>query len=97
MTEQECYRIFASRYASTERRPDDQWTQLADAIVAKAVEDYRKALKGKGHHKKPAAAIVAECERFFRSQWFTTLSPLDGEVVIQKISTSCEKDRRMHK
>lgn len=69
--------------------PYDQWQQLADAIVEKAVNDYISALAGNGLGGKPAATIKAECERFFRSEWFTTLSPLDGETVIQKLSTTC--------
>ena len=68
---------------------NDQWRQLADAIVEKAVNDYIRSLVGRGVGDKSAASVKAECERFFRSNWFTTLSPLDGEMVIQKLSTGC--------
>lgn len=92
MTLKEVYRLCSpggEQYAS----PYDQWQQLADAIVEKAVNDYIRALAGKGYKNKPAAVTKAECERFFRSDWFTTLSPLDGETVIQKLSTSCVQNK----
>lgn len=69
--------------------PHDQWQQLSEAIVEKAVTDYCNALNGRGYRNRSAAAVKAECERFFRSKWFTTLSPLDGETVIKRLSTSC--------
>lgn len=69
--------------------PYDQWQQFADAIVEKAVNDYIRALAGKGYKNRPAAVVKADCERFFRSEWFTTLSSLDGETVIHRLSTGC--------
>ena len=88
MTLKEVYRLCSPggiQYAY----PRDQWQQLADAIVEKAVNDYVRALAGNGYRNKSAAVAKAECERFFRSDWFTTLSPLDGETIIQKLSTVC--------
>lgn len=55
--------------------------RLANAIILQAVKDYRKALKGPSLN----AAVIAECERFFRSDWFRMLTKVDGEYLITNI------------
>lgn len=89
MTHDEVYQLCMVGKAHPEVSPKDQWQQLADAVIEKAVEDYCNALAGMGYCNKPASVVKAECERFFRSKWFTTLSPLDGETVIHRLSTGC--------
>lgn len=89
MTLKEVYRICIPGGICREPSPQDQWQQLADSIVEKAVNDYCNALAGRGYQNKPASAVKTECERFFRSKWFTTLSHLDGEMIIQRLSTGC--------
>lgn len=49
---------------------------LANAIILQAVKDYR-------HTYSPQ--IRAEIKRFFRSDWFRALTPLDGEKIITKL------------
>ena len=49
---------------------------LANAIILQAVKDYR-------HTYSPQCR--AEIKRFFRSEWFRALTPLDGEKIIEKI------------
>ena len=88
MTLKEVYRL-CGPVGTTCPYPHDQWQQLSEAIVEKAVIDYCNALAGRGYRNRSASAVKAECERFFRSKWFTTLSPLDGETVIQRLSTGC--------
>ena len=34
---------------------------------------------------KDAESVRTNCERFFRSGWFQTLTSLDGEVLIEKL------------
>ena len=62
-------------------------TTSANAIVLQAVKDYRDALKRL--KKKPgnqaAMSDAMECERFFRSGWYKTLTSVDGEYLIQKL------------
>ncbi len=58
---------------------------LANAIIVKAADDYRKALRGEGYGNYSAGQVIAECERFFRSTWMTMLTKLDGEVLIEKL------------
>ena len=49
---------------------------LANAIILQAVKDYR-------HTYSPQCR--AEIKRFFRSEWFRALTPLDGEKIIAKL------------
>ena len=58
---------------------------LTNAIVLQAVKDYRKALKGLSLNGKSSAAVVADCERFFRSDWYRQLTNVDGEYLIANI------------
>lgn len=65
----------------------DPYENLANAIVLQAVKDYRDALKRL--KKKPgnqaAMSDAMECERFFHSGWYKTLTSVDGEYLIQKL------------
>jgi hypothetical protein len=58
---------------------------LANGIIIQAVTDYRKALRGFSSNSKSSSAIAAECERFFRSEWFSVLTNVDGEYLIINI------------
>ena len=49
---------------------------LANAIILQAVKDYRHAY---------SPLTRAEIKRFFRSEWFRALTPLDGEKIITKL------------
>jgi IS1 family transposase len=55
------------------------YQNLANAIVLKAVEDYRFALR---HHN---ARTIRDCEDFFRSEWFMFLCDINGEHLIKTI------------
>ena len=63
------------------------YTNLANAIILAAAKDHRRALRRlkKFPHDKEARYIKQDCERFFRSSWFQTLTSLDGEVLIEKL------------
>ena len=58
---------------------------LSNAIILQAVKDYCTALDGSGIGKRPPGSVIAEVERFFRSEWFDILTNVDGEVLIEKI------------
>ena len=49
---------------------------LANAIILQAVKDFR-------HTYSPQTR--AKIKRFFRSEWFRALTPLDGEKIIAKL------------
>ena len=58
---------------------------LANAIILQAVKDYRKALKGLSLNGESSTAVIADCERFFRSEWYRQLTNVDGEYLIATI------------
>ncbi len=64
------------------------YENLANEIILRAVEDYRDALKRLASfpHDHDSKHTKAEVERFFRSGWFSTLTTLDPEVLIQKLN-----------
>ncbi len=68
------------------------YEDLANAIILQAVKDYRMALKSlKANSRNRAAqADKAEIERFFRSQWYSTLTDVNGEMLI--LSLKMEAD-----
>lgn len=57
----------------------DGYKELANAIILQAVKDYRKALK---HDER---GCKREIERFFRSEYFTVLTNISGEMLIRKL------------
>lgn len=64
----------------------EPYHDLADAIVASAVEDYRKALKTYQRTRSyEVYAMIRRLERFFRSQWCDELlrERLSGEDVMR--------------
>ena len=58
------------------------YTEIANAIVLRAVDDYRNALKGIGIAEKTPEYVIGECEHFFRSRWYRILTKVDGEYLI---------------
>lgn len=60
---------------------------LACAIILQAVKDYRAARKKLKHHpkNKDAKLMVEDLERFFCSDWYASLTSIDGEVLLTKL------------
>jgi len=54
----------------------DPYENLANAIILRAVEDYRLTDNEKE---------LEEIERFFHSDWFATLTRLDPDLLIKKL------------
>jgi hypothetical protein len=66
----------------------DNYENLANAIILRAVRDYRKALKKLAKFPDDIIAMSRkqEVERFFRSRWFKVLTSLDPEMLIRKLN-----------
>ena len=66
---------------------NDPYENLANAIVVQAATDYRKALRDLNTNPNytPAQYTVFEVERFFRSDWYKTLTSVSGELMIKKL------------
>ena len=60
---------------------------LANAIILQAVKDYRTARKKQKFRPKnqEVKLMAIDCERFFRSNWFATLTSIDGAVLLKKL------------
>ena len=62
--------------------------ELANAIVLQACKDYRSAyiryLRRYGLPDRTDPQL-AELERFFRSDWYKTLTSVDGEYLMKRI------------
>ena len=66
---------------------DDPYERLANAIVLQAADDYRKTLKTvkRNPHNRGAIDEALEIEKFFRSDWYSTLTNVDGVFLIRKL------------
>lgn len=66
---------------------EDPCEALANGIVLQAVNDYRMALKKliRNPRNQEAMQEAMEIERFFRSGWYSTLSDVDGEFLIERL------------
>ena len=58
---------------------EQAYTNLANAIITKAVQDYKFALRCDLPKTKK------DCESFFCSDWFEVLTNLDGKTIMRKI------------
>lgn len=65
----------------------DPYESLANAIILLAVKDYRLASKKLKYYpkNKDAKLMIEDLERFFRSDWFTALTTIDGELLLRKL------------
>lgn len=67
----------------------DAYERLANAIILQAVKDYRRTLKrlSKRPHDSDIKKEKVDLEQFFRSDWFSTLTSLDPELLIEKLTS----------
>ena len=66
---------------------DENYKELAVAIVLQAVNDYRKALKVLKYSpwNREARSTKREVEQFFRSGWYTSLTSINPRLVMDEI------------
>ena len=70
----------------------DQFEGLANAIIIQAAVDYRLALKQLRQNPEfqPAVSMKYEVERFFRSEWFSLLTRINGSELLARLITEVE-------
>ena len=68
------------------------YENLANAVIEQAVKDYRRvrAKLAKEAEDVMALKMRRETERFFRSEWFSQLTTLDGELLLAKLEEESE-------
>ena len=66
---------------------ENPYEKLANEIVLQAVSDYRAALKKvkKNPNNRDVIDEALQIEKFFRSEWYQTLTSLDGEYLIERL------------
>lgn len=71
---------------------DHGWQCLAEAIVRQACADYDAALRMRARHPDQPRwhAICASQVRFFRSEWFSLLTPIDGTALERSVRLYAE-------
>ena len=63
------------------------WEDLANGIIEQAADDYKKALKRiKKSKQLKAAQEIHSLNRWFRSEWFSMLTQVDPEYLIQNLN-----------
>lgn len=64
------------------------YENLANAIILQAVRDYRTALKCSklNPNNRNALSDKEEIEHFFRSKWYSTLTSVNGEMLIRSLN-----------
>ena len=65
----------------------ENWEDLANAIILKAVDDYRRCrrLVRQKPDLKEAQKMIREVEQFFCSRWFCQLADLDGPQILDRL------------
>ena len=69
------------------RESGEPFENLAYAIIMQAVADYRKYMEKikAGKNVNDSVSEIQSIERFFRSEWYDALSPVDGEYLIEQL------------
>ena len=73
---------------------DDNYRDLASAIVVQAAKDYRKALKRLCKISDSVGTIseIKKLEEFFQSDYYKLLTSLDGELLIERLKQELEDE-----
>ncbi len=71
----------------------DPYKELANAIILQAVEDYRKWAKeySDSRDDRKLRKQIVELKEFFRSEWFSILTNLDGEQLLARLKSELEE------
>ena len=75
--------------ATNDKKP---YENLANAIVEVAVDDYRRLLRGKTCVGVTCNTTIEKLEEFFLSEWFYTLTNVDGEIILNRLRREYENE-----
>ena len=66
---------------------DKNYENLANAIVVRAVDDYRESRKKlkKDLGNEKAIPMMLDVIRFLRSDWYQMLTTVDGEIILKHL------------
>lgn len=66
---------------------DKNYENLANAIVVRAVDDYRESRKKlkKDLGNEKAIPMMLDVIRFLRSSWYQMLTTVDGEIILKHL------------
>ena len=71
---------------------DDGVQRLIEHVVHQASMDYWRArgsrIKAGGEEK---SGLETDCERFFRSKWFHTLTGMDGRPILEELQRRIDR------
>lgn len=73
---------------------DEAYQNLANAIIVRAVKDFRrylKVVKRNGRDKAAALKEMKEIVEFIKSPWFKTLTNLEPSVLLKKLQQEVEE------
>lgn len=74
------------------------YQDVANAIVLRAVEDYRNALDGKSYNDwQPPEEIIEELEMFFHSKYFRILTKVSPYYLIEQLRKEHSEKQRKEK
>ena len=76
--------------------PTNCFEELANAIVLQACKDYRAALQGEFIGKASPKCAIRECEKFFKSEWFTILTKLNGTMLMNKLKDEVRNESQFN-
>ena len=73
--------------SSSERFDEDGCRGLIEAVILLAVNDYRRALRRLRRNGRDvyAAGTIRALERFFRGDYFSLMTGLDPEALIERL------------
>lgn len=65
----------------------EPWERLANAVVIRAVDDYRIAARKlkRDPGNKMVEMDIRSLSRFFGSQWFEVLTNVDGRLLLSRL------------
>ena len=82
-----------SALGSENRKGVTPYENLANAIILKAVRDYQHALTTLHFNpsNKEAIHTMKECESFFHSEYFSSLTTVDGDRLMKLAAKQMEE------